>query len=192
MLMTSQMMLTMMGSVFEDTAEYDIDYPLDMIEVNAARFNRGPRLSYEQWQKLPEDARKNWDMLSQEAKTIILNYKPPSNQHNPGQQRKFVPQKGKHSPLNPRSFNEHDIATILSCLHDLHGGSSPTQNDDQFQINSAISAPEDQVDDQPLLAHVTKRKPLIPGNIKRLLSPPTNNSGRSIQPPGTHDEVKKP
>ena len=30
-------------------------------------------------------------------------------------------------------------------------------------------------DDQPLLAHLTKRKPLPPGNIKRLLSNTANN-----------------
>ena len=61
------------GECYGDNEQYDIDYLLDLIEVNATNFNRGPRLSYEQWQKLPEDARKIWDMPSQEAKAIILN-----------------------------------------------------------------------------------------------------------------------
>ena len=47
----------------------DIDYPID---VNMTKFNQGPRLSYEQWHALPEEAKQTWDMLSPEAKAIIL------------------------------------------------------------------------------------------------------------------------
>ncbi len=35
---------------------------------------------------------------------------------------------------------------------------------------------------QPLLAHVTKKKPLPPGNVKHLLSPSANNSNKAGQP----------
>ena len=67
------------GEQFEDASQYGIDYPLDLIEVNATNFNCGLRLSYKQWKRLPEDAKKIWNMLSQEAKAIILNYKLPEN-----------------------------------------------------------------------------------------------------------------
>lgn len=59
-------------------------------------------------------------------------------------------------------------------------------------MGGAISAPEDQTDGQSLLAHVTKRKPLPPGNIKRLLSPAANSKGPSDRTPTTQNEVKTP
>ena len=55
-----------------DTSNYDIDQPLDLIQVHATNFGHGPRLSYNQWHALPDDAKKIWDSLSQDAKTIIL------------------------------------------------------------------------------------------------------------------------
>ena len=55
-----------------DTGNYDIDQSLDLIQVHATNFGHGPHLSYNQWYALPEDAKKIWDSLSQDAKTIIL------------------------------------------------------------------------------------------------------------------------
>ena len=57
---------------FHDTITFDIDQPIDTFEVNATNFNQGPQLTYEQWHALPDDAKKIWDMLSPEAKAIIL------------------------------------------------------------------------------------------------------------------------
>lgn len=62
-----------MDDVYNDGEGYgdepfDIDYPVDLIEVNATSFNRGPRLSYEQWQKLPEDAKKYGICLARRLK----------------------------------------------------------------------------------------------------------------------------
>src|SRR5687768_11585870 len=56
---------------FYDTGTYDIDQPIDTVHVNATNF-QGPQIAYEQWKALPEDAKKIWDMLTQEAKAIIL------------------------------------------------------------------------------------------------------------------------
>ena len=56
---------------FYDAGTYDIDQPIDTVSVNVTKF-QGPRLSYEQWHALPEDAKKIWDMLSADAKAIIL------------------------------------------------------------------------------------------------------------------------
>jgi hypothetical protein len=59
-----------------DTNSYDIDQPLDLIQVHATNFGNGPRLSYDQWHALPEDAKKIWDTLSPDAKAIILQPPP--------------------------------------------------------------------------------------------------------------------
>ena len=53
-------------------ASYDIDLPVADLQIHATNFQQGPRLSYEQWHALPDDAKKIWDTLSAEAKTIIL------------------------------------------------------------------------------------------------------------------------
>ena len=45
---------------------YDIAQPIDTIQVNATKY-QGPRLPYEKWKELPEEAKKIWDMLSPEA-----------------------------------------------------------------------------------------------------------------------------
>ena len=58
------------------TANYDINQPLDFLQIHATHYNQGPRLTYEQWHALPDDAKKIWDTLSQEAKAIILQPPP--------------------------------------------------------------------------------------------------------------------
>jgi hypothetical protein len=67
---------------FYDAGTYDIDQPIDTVQVNATRF-QGPRLSYEQWHALPEDAQKIWDMLTPEAKAIILRPPPKPDPNRP-------------------------------------------------------------------------------------------------------------
>lgn len=56
---------------------FDIDSNIDTIEAYATFADHGPRLTRDQWYKLPEDARKIWDMLSPDAKSIILQPCPP-------------------------------------------------------------------------------------------------------------------
>lgn len=56
---------------FYDAGDFGIDQPIDTLEVNVTKY-QGPRLQYEQWKALPDDAKKIWDMLSPEAKSIIL------------------------------------------------------------------------------------------------------------------------
>ena len=87
-------------------------------------------------------------------------------------------------PTNPRQVNEHDVETLIACLHDLHGGSQPDNTDEIDGVDGAISAHEDTHEEQPLLAHLTKRKPLPPGNIKRLLSPSSNGKAQPSSQPG--------
>ena len=170
---------------------YDIDCPVDTIEVNATHYYQGPRLTSEQWHKLPDDAKKIWDMLSPEAKAIILRPKLPTAP-NLKEKRSFPPRFGKPPPDKARQVNNHDIETLIACLHDLHGGSQPDNTDEDDGVDGAISAPEDIDEQQQLLAHLTKRKPLPPGNIKRLLSQTSNGKTCSSIQSGSNDDVNKP
>ena len=92
---------------------YDIDSPVDAIQVNATNYYPGSRLTSDQWLSLPEDAKKVWDMLSQEAKAITLKPRPPSAP-NPGGRRPFPPRRGDHLQMGkPRSI-------LMKLRHSLH------------------------------------------------------------------------
>ena len=167
------------GTEYDGT--YDIDIPIADLEIHSTKFQAGPRLSYEQWKALPDDAKKIWDMLSQEAKAIILR---PFSKAKPLNQRYFDQRKPtpKQKLFQPprHAVNNHEIDYLTACLHELHGGDSPPSDNtyDTFepQLDGDTSVHEDIVEpDQPLLAHVTKKKPLPPGNVKRLLSPAANS-----------------
>ena len=79
---------------------------------------------------------------------------------------------------------------LTLCLHELHGGDPPSENSFDSVPDSSdgvTSVHEDipEPDSQPLLAHVTKKKHLPPGNIKRLLSSAANgkpNQGSNEHP----------
>ena len=63
-----------------------------------------------------------------------------------------------------------DTSLVTACFHSRSEGSTP---DDPGDPQEVTSNRDDQAsnNDNELLAHVTKRKPLPPGNLKRLLSP---------------------
>ena len=71
------------------------------------------------------------------------------------------------------------LTTLLIVFMNFMGGIPPPfckQNGDESTSvhednNSQVAAPEPE---QPLLAHMTKKKPFPPGNVKRLLSPTAN------------------
>ena len=118
---------------------------------------------YKQWHALPDDAKKIWDMLSPEAKTIILH---PFSANKPAKppyfgNKKTPPQ--QHQALLPRqAIHEHEIKYLTWCLHELYGGDPPSETfydlvteppDGVTSVHEDISKP----DSQPLLAHVTKK-----------------------------------
>ena len=158
-----------------DTGQYDIDQPIETLSINMNKF-QGPRLSYEQWHSLPNDAKKIWDMLTPEAKSIILR-PPPQPDPNENQRLPARPPTQRPPPSPRRTVNEHDVAYIVACLHELHGGDSPLSKPLGVENDQGTSAHEDPPApaEQPILAHLTKTKPLPPGNIKRLLSQSSNN-----------------
>ena len=75
------------------------------------------------------------------------------------------------------------LTTLLHVFMIFMGGDTPPNAD----IGADTSVHEDtpEPEKQPLLAHMTKKKPLPPGNVKRLLSPPGSNSTS----PGKPQEV---
>lgn len=111
-------------------------------------------------------------MLSQEAKAIILcPFSPNKHQQaKPYAHRK--PPFGQQQAIPPRrTIHEHELDYLTSCLHKLHGGNLPPESS-QSSDDGNTSVHEDTP--EPMLAYVTKKKPLPPGNVKRLLSPATN------------------
>ena len=80
------------GEQFYDSYDnFDIDSPVNTIEAYATFANRGPRLTKDQWHKLPDDAKKIWDMLTPDAKSIILQPRPPPDPQKPQAQRRRRP-----------------------------------------------------------------------------------------------------
>ena len=162
----------------DEESNYSIDSPIDYLSINQSITNnpRPPRMSYDKWQRLPDDAKQTWDLLSDEAKAIILGT----------MDRK--PNQPMSAPPPRRRVNQHDIQHLVSCLHktgfedhqtlstvstSLHAQSEGSNDNQSFQDNTLT--PEDHSDtppnDQQLLAHLTKRKSLPPGTAKRLMSP---------------------
>ena len=157
---------------------YDIDQSIADLEIHTTKFQSGPRLSYEQWNALPDNTKKIWDMLSPEAKSIILR---PFLKHKPPENHSFNQRKPPFKPTIPtprRNINIHELDYLTSCLHELHGGDPPSDlQDSSNEPDGDTSIHEDTNEPdppQPFLAHVTKKKPLPPGNIKRLLLPAAN------------------
>ena len=99
---------------------------LDTIQVNNSNTQqRHPMLTREQLCSLPNDAKITWDLLSDEAKRIIIEQKPPQ----PTQ---------RCPPPSRRSVNQAEISYLMSCLHDPPN-SPATDPDDAGGCSSACS-----------------------------------------------------
>jgi hypothetical protein len=146
-------------------------------EVYNASYDNGPRLSKDQWTCLPSDARTKWDELSPESKHIILEAKT------------------RNQPRPPRKTNLHELTRgdvnnavaydfIQAHLHDLQ----LTENTDEPPSYNPVSndrtsgPPNHGPDSKVLMAHLTKRTPLPPGDLQRVLSSSINKTKTTIPP----------
>ncbi|HEY9706731.1 MAG TPA: hypothetical protein V6D48_00855, partial [Oculatellaceae cyanobacterium] len=66
------------GEYSNDIVDYNIDSPVAYIQVNSTSYKQHntPRIPYNIWQQLTEDAKRIWDTLPNEAKALILGSKP--------------------------------------------------------------------------------------------------------------------
>jgi len=180
------------GEEYEAYAAYTIDSPLPTLQANATASLPPctPHLTREQWHRLTDEAKKTWDLLTDEAKAIILSPRPMP----PAWLTSFAP------PPRCR-FTAHALEHLMECL-DVHHDDDPPpvtaflHAQSEGSTSSAADSPNvtsvhevqtslaDGEDEQALLAHVTKRKPLPPGNLKCLLSPsankPSSNDSKEI------------
>jgi len=91
---------------FSDDNPYNLDSSVVDLQANlhdqqVKSFGKAPHLSGQQWKSLDPDARATWDLLSNEAKAIIL---------------------GARKVINWRTANLHEISAfdfIQANLHDL-------------------------------------------------------------------------
>ena len=136
---------------------YDIDSDVqDIVEINnSTTFQKGPRLNRDQWTRLPDAAKTAWDLFSPEAKHIILEQKMTG-----GFQRK-----GNLHDITIQDLEEMTAAELLSVqFHDAKAA-----NPDDSDHSSDRNKPEPEPDPGPndsILAHLTKRSAIPPGDIQ--------------------------
>jgi hypothetical protein len=175
------------GECMESSDFYSIDSPIDTLNVHQTVTNKPkpPRLTRDQWYCLTEEAKQTWDLLSDEAKAIILRPSTHSQSHPPPPKRRVNAHELEHllSCLSTESL-EPPTSTLTSCFHAQSEGS----NDQMGQEVTSVpeEQPDNNLDDVALLAHLTKRKTLPPGNVRRLLSP---TAGKKSQ--GTSKETSQ-
>ena len=118
-------------------------------------------------------------MLTPDAKAIILCLSPKPYL----QKSKFMQSpRQQNPPLPRRTVHELDIEYVIACLHELHGGGGDTPPNEDNCVDTSVHEDIPEADGQPLLAHMTKKKPLPPGNVKRLLSQPATKPSNTGLP----------
>ena len=95
---------------------YSIDSPIDYLSINQsiATNPRPPWMSYDQWHRLTDEAKKTWDTLDDKNKRIILE---------------SATKKSFFSPSTPyprRRVYEYDIQHLVACLQGAHVANTPT------------------------------------------------------------------
>ena len=95
--------------------------------------------------------------------------------------RSQAPLKGHLMPLKPKICPNHvkksmnmTSNTLWHIFMNFMGEDTPTSSADSDGTTSVHEDPPEP-EDQPLLTHMTKKKPLPPGNVRLLLSTNANN-----------------
>jgi hypothetical protein len=171
----------------EEDVFYDIDSDIAVVQANAHQFPRGPSLNGDQWHRLPKAAQTRWDEFSPEDKAIILEAKPsqfatrhrdfgrPSGGRFGGRSGGRFGGRGGRGRPPPRSADLHDISAhdYIANLHEMSLESSLEHSD------APPDMPPEAEYTSPLLAHMTKKKDLAPGDIHRVLSKTMGNKPRA-------------
>ena len=149
-------------------AYYDIDSPVDVIQVNAHQRPITPRvpgssMSKDQWTRLSKDAQTTWDTMSSESKAIILE----------AGRRPFA-----RRPA--RTLNLHEVTAYDYINANLHDICLAYQDYDLSQVPPADDIPHEEAPptEQPprsanttfLLNTATRTSSVPPSDINRILS----------------------
>jgi hypothetical protein len=143
-------------------------------EVYNASYDNGPRLSKDQWTRLPNEARTKRDELSPESKHIILEAKTRHSHSRP-------PRKANLHGLTRANLDQvvaYDF--IQAHLHDLQSNSTPLTITETNIESESDERTLNSDDSQKLLAHLTKRTTLPPGDLQRVLSSSINKTKTTI------------
>jgi len=132
----------------------------------ATRSSQKPHLSFQQWKSLQPEACATWDLLSDEAKAIILGLR-----KDPGK----------------RTVNLHDISAFDFLQANFHS----LQDEDGDPVEIPPDPDEDQADSAPqldedtvtaLLAFLSKQKSAAhPGHLANVLSTSKNKNAKGAR-----------
>jgi hypothetical protein len=143
---------------------FDIDFDASYEAYNT-NFIRGPRLQKQQWDRLGEHTQGVWDTLSNESKKVILEQRRPTER---------PPRTPNISDNTNPSANLHEISAYDYLEAYNHGLDSRSDNKQDSSVptdNSEGNGGDTEKGERnPLLAHMTKRVRLPPGDIQRVLS----------------------
>ena len=174
---------------------FDIDSDIDPIQVYSTNTNIKNsnssyvnRLNSDQWRRLSAEAQRTWDLLPNDAKSIILEPRKPPD---PNRSDRFS------HPTHPRSSQLHDISAydfLSANLHDLRMGRDDdvpntsfgsTMEPDDTALNHQAKIDDDD-GESPILAHLTKRNDIPPGDLQRVLA---NTMSRQNVKKAKDDEI---
>jgi small nuclear ribonucleoprotein (snRNP)-like protein len=125
---------------------FDIDYPVEQLNVNVHRRSPAPqtdqrvRLPFDRWSKLSDTAKKTWDALDDQAKSIILGTNMPQG---------VKPQQPRMPPHNKgpqRRVNLHDMSAY-DLLHAFVAQSIDEEDPQPGQAFDGTPIKEEPVDD---------------------------------------------
>jgi hypothetical protein len=170
------MLARLLVRILHNNRGHDIDSNVhEILEAHQTTFERGPRLKKTQWDRLgqlPGD-QDTWDSMSNEGKRIVLE-----------------PRMGG-TPQH-RKASLHDISVHDYIQANMHDFQHDAQNDKEDRASTPdVSTITDTGGENniTLLAHMTKRAPLPPGDITRILSSSMAKKDQNSSTSGTANEI---
>jgi hypothetical protein len=153
----------------QDWEHHEKNVAWEIYNANAT-YDRGPRLSKDQWFRLPKDAQGKWDELTPEAKHIILESKT-------RYQRPPPPRKANLHELTRSDLEGIDTYEFIQAhMHEFQSNQRTSDASSDITPDVPSSEPPSGDSKQLLLTHMTKRTTLPPGDLQRVLSSSINKS----------------